>query len=100
MTEPIYSYVKGQGWITNHQEPHDALIRVVRGEAQYDVFIYKRAPKIGERGFWISSSEFRNAEIIVPYWNQGEAGWESHNDYSQFKNDGPDYLVTAVTVKV
>jgi hypothetical protein len=58
MTEPIYEYVKGQGWILNHVESFE--LELYDGRAKFEF----RKPNLGEKCARFSSVGERDQYIL------------------------------------
>jgi hypothetical protein len=97
--EPIYTFKRGVGWVPNEYGDADACITHDHAGYQYLVYIYKRPPKVGERGFWLDMEEWMDlttAKVDFYYDAGWGAGWVSRSDYG----NNVECLVTLVTVPI
>lgn len=89
--EPFYVFVRGQGWIPEPDaETYTGTTR--KGER---ITLIKRAPKIGERGWWVN----HNHTLVQAFdWDfmDGNLGWHcTKTEWSEAYHNG-SYLVTVV----
>lgn len=97
MTEPLYEYIKGQGWIVQN---HKRFPKFVNGR-KYEIEIEMRPPKAGERGYWVNKDlDIDAVAAIVHYYTSESAfGWRVHEWHNVMTED-PDMCITVRTYAI
>jgi hypothetical protein len=89
MTEPIYKFVKGQGWVVACTQRGTAR-RHSEGK-DYLVTVEHRKPERGEYGYWVGGTyrdDLNTAATIVHfYYGTGKFGWLSDGTYEERHRD-------------
>jgi phage terminase large subunit GpA-like protein len=83
--EPVYVYVKGQGWIP--EPPCESFTGTTK--EGYRVTLLRRDPTIGERGWWIDKDTSLNEAFDYfryAYAPRGSYGWPVESKYSINEN--------------
>jgi hypothetical protein len=73
MTDPVYSYVKGVGWVPSTEFHHYRTYK----DTAYKLIIERRPPNPGECGFWVLKA-WTIEQIVYDiqfYPNSGTFGW-------------------------
>ena len=103
MTDPVYEFVKGQGWVIQVHETYVGIRENAGDGKKYRVTVIRRPPELGERGWFIYSSKVSLKEVFEEVnwqgWGSPVAGFAWYCDSSRFTGvrRDPTAVVTVVT---
>jgi hypothetical protein len=100
MSEPEYKFIKGHGWVPMYDEDAGVEQATVNYNG-WRVTLYRRTPKLGERGWTYRKSNFQSEldDLAMIYAGGLEVGWEC--DARQFRvlNENPHAVERWGTIK-